>query len=120
MQIALAYDVNAGLGWADASLAERVLQRGLRAVHPGLASARQRSLARQAAALGYAGLWTPDWPGMDAFALCRERWRASVGVKPGGIEIGTAVSPIRKYPNPLELATRAREMASLTGGRFVL
>lgn len=85
----------------------------------GLGFSEQELLAREAAELGYAELWTPEGAGLDSFQICAVRWRASAGVAPGGLATGIAVSPVA-YRTPMAFAMSAGTLGALTGGRFVL
>lgn len=80
----------------------------------------QRRLTRQAFELGFDTVYTPDWRGPDALGLCGERWKASCEINAGGMQVGTLVSPIPKYPRPAQLAERALILSQATGGRFIL
>ena len=80
----------------------------------------QRRLTRQAFELGFDTVYTPDWRGPDALGLCGERWKASCEINAGGMQVGTLVSPIPKYPKPAQLAERALILSQATGGRFIL
>ncbi len=79
----------------------------------GLELAELRDLAREAARLGYASVWTP-YAAHDPFLLCAEWWRAS------GLRTGVAVVPLSVLGSPPALAKSASTVAELTGGRFVL
>ncbi len=79
----------------------------------------QAVLAREAAELGYAEIWTPEGAGIDSFQLCAMRWRASAEVTPGGLATGIAVSPVA-YRTPMAFAMSAGTLGAHTGGRFVL
>ena len=85
----------------------------------GLSLEEQGLLAREAAELGYAEIWTPEGTGLDSFQLCAMRWRASAAVAPGGLRTGIAVSPVA-YRTPMAFAMSAGTLGALTGGRFVL
>ena len=102
MEVALGLDGNAGLGWAEASLGQRAYQRALRIANPALGTLRQRAAARLAASLGYASLWLPDWPGIDAFAhsVSCERLGAHIAEY---LEVGT-----------IDLYARACEVALMS------
>jgi len=80
----------------------------------------QSRLTRQAFKWGFDTVYTPDWRGPDALGLCGKRWQASREVAPGGIQVGTLVSPIPKYPKASQLAQRALTLSQATGGRFIL
>ncbi len=79
----------------------------------------QQTLAREAAALGYTSLWTPEGAGLDSFQLCALRWRASAEVVEGGIATGIGVCPIA-YRSPIAFAMSAGTLSAQSGGRFVL
>jgi len=79
----------------------------------------QQTLAREAAALGYTSLWTPEGAGLDSFQLCALRWQASAEVAAGGIATGIGVCPIA-YRSPIAFAMSAGTLSAQSGGRFVL
>jgi alkanesulfonate monooxygenase SsuD/methylene tetrahydromethanopterin reductase-like flavin-dependent oxidoreductase (luciferase family) len=79
----------------------------------------QLTLAREAAALGYEQIWTPEGSGLDSFQLCAMRWRASTDLVPAGVKTGISVSPVA-YRTPMGFAMSAGTVGALTGGRFVL
>ncbi len=85
----------------------------------GLGFSEQELLAREAAELGYAEIWTPEGTGLDSFQLCAMRWRASSEVVAGGLATGIAVSPVA-YRTPMAFAMSAGTIGARTGGRFVL
>ena len=85
----------------------------------GLGLEEQGLLAREAAELGYAEIWTPEGTGLDSFQLCALRWRESAQVVAGGLGTGIAVSPVA-YRTPMAFAMSAGTLGALTGGRFVL
>ncbi len=85
----------------------------------GLSFAEQELLAREAAELGYASIWTPDGAGNDGFQLCAARWRATCDVMPGGLSTGISVSPVA-FRSPVSFASSAGTLSAMTGGRFSL
>ena len=120
MRVSAAFDSNLGFSWCEPGLALRAARAIHRRVRPQSELEEHRRLTRQAVEWGYHTVYTPDWRGPDALGLCDERWQASCGVTGGGINVGTLVSPIPKYPNPAELAQRALAVSHSTGGRFIL
>src|SRR5690606_9931187 len=85
----------------------------------GLTFEDQRTLAREAAELGYDQAWTPEGSGLDSFQLCAMRWDASREVNPDGLKTGISVSPVA-YRTPMGFAMSAGTLGPMTGGRFVL
>ena len=85
----------------------------------GLTFEDQQTLAREAASLGYASLWTPEGAGLDSFQLCALRWRASAEVVEGGLGTGIGVCPIA-YRTPMAFAMSAGTVSAQSGGRFAL
>src|SRR5690606_24343865 len=85
----------------------------------GLTFEDQRTLAREAAELGYDQAWTPEGSGLDSFQLCAMRWDASREVMPEGLKTGISVSPVA-YRTPMGFAMSAGTLGALTGGRFML
>lgn len=79
----------------------------------------QAQLSREAAALGYRQIWTPEGAGEDAFQLCSLRWNATRDVLPGGVVTGIAVSPVA-LRTPVGFAMSAGTLSKMTGGRFIL
>lgn len=85
----------------------------------GLSFDDQRTLAREAAELGYEHAWTPEGAGLDSFQICAMRWDASRNVLPGGLKTGISVSPVA-YRTPMGFAMSAGTLGAMTGGRFAL
>ena len=85
----------------------------------GMTFEDQQTLAREAAALGYASLWTPEGAGLDSFQLCALRWRASAEVVEGGLATGIGVCPIA-HRSPIAFAMSAGTVSAQSGGRFTL
>lgn len=85
----------------------------------GMSFADQQTLAREAAALGYTSLWTPEGAGLDSFQLCALRWQASAEVVDGGLTTGIGVCPIA-YRSPIAFAMSAGTLSAQSGGRFLL
>ena len=85
----------------------------------GLSFEDQRTLAREAAELGYTQVWTPEGPGVDSFQLCAMRWQASRDVLPEGLATGISVSPVA-YRTPMGFAMSAGTLGAMTHGRFIL
>ena len=73
----------------------------------------QRTIAREAAALGYRSLWTPIGSTREPFDLC-VLWHASSGLK-----TGIAVAPLSGWPVD-ELASIAKDTERRCAGRFTL
>ena len=96
MQIGVGLDSSLNLSWDD-----------------------QRTLAREAAELGYTSIWTPETSGLDGFQLCAQRWLATCDVVPGGLETGIAVSPVM-FRSPVAFAVSGGTVASLTHGKFIM
>ena len=85
----------------------------------GLTGADQEELAREAARLGYASIWTPENTGQDSFQLCAQRWEASRTVVPEGLATGIGVSPVT-LRSPLGFAMSGGTLTQRTGGRFYM
>ena len=79
----------------------------------GLRHEELRDLAREAARLGYASVWTPSVTD-DPFRLCAEWWHAT------GLRTGISVMPLSVAGEPPALAKAAAAVAEFTGGRFIL
>jgi alkanesulfonate monooxygenase SsuD/methylene tetrahydromethanopterin reductase-like flavin-dependent oxidoreductase (luciferase family) len=80
----------------------------------------QRTLAREAAELGYASIWTPAGAvARDAFFVCQQWNAASADVIPGGAGTGISVVPVPTW-SATSLASLAGTLGELTGGRFIL
>ena len=79
----------------------------------GMSFEDQRTLAQEAAALGYASLWTPEGAGLDSFQLCAIRHQAS------GLATGIGVCPIA-YRSPVAFAMSAATVSAQSGGKFSL
>ena len=78
-----------------------------------LSAVDQRTLAVEAADLGYTSLWTPNSSAKDVFDLCDAWYEAS------GLATGISVLP-RQTWSISELAAGAAGLARRTGGTFVL
>ncbi len=85
----------------------------------GLSFGQQRDMAREAARLGYASMWTPAGLGIDAFQVCAQWWSASSEIVSGGLVTGISVVPVPFWTAP-QLAATAGTLGVLTGGRFIL
>ena len=79
----------------------------------GMSFEDQRTLAREAAELGYQSLWTPEGAGLDSFQLCAIRNQAS------GLATGIGVCPIA-YRTPMAFAMAAGTLSAISGGAFRL
>ena len=79
----------------------------------GMTFEDQRTLAREAAELGYTSLWTPEGAGLDSFQLCAIRTQAS------GLATGIGVCPIA-YRSPVAFAMSAATLSAQSDGRFSL
>ncbi len=79
----------------------------------GMTFEDQRTLAREAADLGYESLWTPEGAGLDSFQLCATRHEAS------GLATGIGVCPIA-YRSPVAFAMSAATISGQSGGQFTL
>src|SRR5256885_10119587 len=73
----------------------------------------QRSLARDAKALGYTGLWTPIGNTREPFDVCAT-WTES-----SGLSTGIAVAPLSSWSMD-DLVTASRETAERCNGKFTL
>lgn len=76
-----------------------------------LSDDEQRSVAAEAATLGYTSLWTPAGP--DPFALCALWHEAS------GLETGISVLPLQRWSVD-QLVAGARATRARTDGHFVM
>lgn len=79
----------------------------------GMTFEDQRTLAREAAELGYTSLWTPEGAGLDSFQLCAIRTQAS------GLATGIGVCPIA-YRSPVAFAMSAATLSAQSDGKFSL
>jgi len=79
----------------------------------GLSFEDQRTLAQEAAELGYQSLWTPEGNGLDSFQLCAMRHDAS------GLATGIGVCPIA-YRSPVAFAMSAATVSARSDGKFTL
>lgn len=79
----------------------------------GMSFEDQRTLAQEAAALGYQSLWTPEGAGLDSFHLCSIRNQAS------GLATGIGVCPIA-YRSPVAFAMSAGTVSAMSDGKFSL
>lgn len=87
MEIGVGLDASLGLSWDD-----------------------QRTLAREAAELGYECMWTPSSGG---FQMCAQ-WHGASGLATG---VSVMAAPLW---TPVAMATEAAQLGSLTGGSFTL
>ena len=78
-----------------------------------------RQLAREAARLGYASIWTNSMRGRESAQMCSQLWAASAEVVEGGLHTGISVVPATFWTVP-SLASAAATTAEITGGRFTL
>jgi alkanesulfonate monooxygenase SsuD/methylene tetrahydromethanopterin reductase-like flavin-dependent oxidoreductase (luciferase family) len=78
-----------------------------------------RELARVAARLGYASIWTNSMNGRESTQMCTQLWAASAEVVDGGLRTGISVVPATFWTVP-SLASAAATTAEITGGRFTL
>lgn len=85
----------------------------------GLSWDEHRELARLAARLGYASIWTNAGNGRDALHVCAQWWAASAEVAEGGLGTGISVVPVPLWSAP-SLAASAATVGEITGGRFTL
>src|SRR5262245_2129065 len=81
--------------------------------------ADRRTVAAEAARLGFTSCWTNSVGLPDAFHICAQSHEASATVVPGGITTGTGVVAAPHW-TVLTLAGQAATVSDLTGGRFVL
>src|SRR5207245_3959309 len=72
-----------------------------------------RTIAREAAALGYTSLWTPVAETRERFDVCVTWYRSS------GLPTGVAVAPVSAWPID-ELAAVSKETFERTDGKFTL
>jgi alkanesulfonate monooxygenase SsuD/methylene tetrahydromethanopterin reductase-like flavin-dependent oxidoreductase (luciferase family) len=86
----------------------------------GISLDDQRTVVREATALGYTDAWAPArTTRLDAFHLCSQWHAASAQVKDGGGMTGISVVPAPVW-TALTLAGQAATVAVLTGGHFIL
>jgi alkanesulfonate monooxygenase SsuD/methylene tetrahydromethanopterin reductase-like flavin-dependent oxidoreductase (luciferase family) len=78
-----------------------------------------RQIAREAARLGYASIWTNSMNGRESTQMCTQLWSASAEVVRGGLQTGISVVPATFWTVP-SLASAAATTAEITGGRFTL
>jgi hypothetical protein len=81
--------------------------------HFALSDDDQRSIAREAAGLGYMSLWTPIGNTRERFDVCVTWHRSS------GLPTGIAVAPRSAWPID-ELASVSKETLERTDGKFTL
>ena len=79
----------------------------------------QAILSKEAAAQGYASIWTPEGTGHDSYQLCLRRWAASAEVADGGLTTGISVSPVM-YRTPMAFAMAGGTVSDITSGRFIM
>ena len=80
----------------------------------GLPFEQLRSVAREAARLGFESLWTPAGGVPDSFHLC------SAWAQDTGLRTGISVVPAARMWTAPGLAAQAATLAQLSDGRFVL
>lgn len=81
----------------------------------GLSLPDLRTLAAEAAGLGYTSAWTPAGAtARDAFHICAQFWEGS-----HSLTTGTSVVPVPAWTVP-SLASQAATLSELTGGQFIL
>lgn len=90
------------------------LDRGL-----GLTWEQHREMARNAATLGYASVWTNAGNDRDAMHICAQWSVASADIVPGGLGTGISVIPV-PYWNAASLASNAATVGEISNGRFTL
>ena len=73
----------------------------------------QRTVAKEAASIGYASLWTPVGNTREPFDICALWHEAS------GVATGIAVAPVSSWPME-KLASVSKETLERCGGRFTL
>ena len=78
-----------------------------------------REIARMAARLGYASIWTNSMNGRESNQMCTVMWSASAEIVEGGLKTGISVVPATFWTVP-SLASAAATTADVTGGRFTL
>jgi len=78
-----------------------------------------REIARMAARLGYASIWTNSMNGRESNQMCTVLWSASAEVVDGGLKTGISVVPATFWTVP-SLASAAATTSDVTGGRFTL
>src|SRR3989454_6605146 len=78
-----------------------------------LSDDEQRTIAREAAGLGYKSLWTPVAETRERFDVCVTWYRSS------GLPTGVAVAPVSAWPID-ELAAVSKETLERTDGKFTL
>jgi alkanesulfonate monooxygenase SsuD/methylene tetrahydromethanopterin reductase-like flavin-dependent oxidoreductase (luciferase family) len=85
----------------------------------GFSIEEYREIAREAARLGYASIWTNSMNGRESTQMCTQFWMASAEVVPGGLQTGISVVPATFWTVP-SLASAAATTAEITGGKFTL
>ena len=78
-----------------------------------LSDDEQRTIAREAAGLGYKSVWTPVAETRERFDVCVTWYRSS------GLPTGVAVAPVSAWPID-ELAAVSKETLERTDGKFTL
>src|SRR2546425_11637313 len=73
----------------------------------------QRTIAREAAGLGYTSLWTPIGNTREPFDVCVAWYRSS------GLPTGIAVAPVSAWPTD-QLVAVSKETLERTDGKFIL
>ena len=85
----------------------------------GLSWEHHRELARHAAHLGYASVWTNAGNARDSMHVCAQWSVASSEVADGGLGTGISVIPAPLWSAP-SLASCAATVGEISGGRFIL
>jgi alkanesulfonate monooxygenase SsuD/methylene tetrahydromethanopterin reductase-like flavin-dependent oxidoreductase (luciferase family) len=85
----------------------------------GFSIGEYRELARVAARLGYASIWTNSMNGRESTQMCTQFWSASAEVVDGGLQTGISVVPATFWTVP-SLGSAAATTAEITGGKFTL
>ena len=85
----------------------------------GVSFDEHHELARHAARLGYASIWTNAGVARDPLHVCAQWSNASAEVTPGGLGTGISVIPVGHWSAPA-LAQSAATVGEISGGTFVL
>jgi alkanesulfonate monooxygenase SsuD/methylene tetrahydromethanopterin reductase-like flavin-dependent oxidoreductase (luciferase family) len=86
----------------------------------GLAFPTLRALGAEAAAVGFASVWSPALGVPDAFHVCAAWAQETERTSGTAIPSGIAVVPVLGRWSPLTLAQQAATVATISGGRFSL